>query len=86
MVRSSSHRVGVLPRQYISVPAVDSRQIPVTVSLKVIDRHNIVEHFFKTFIEEPLVRIRLDLDQIRKIQNFLDPGIRPACPVLTIIH
>lgn len=54
--------------------------------LAVIDRHNIVSHFFKTFIESPLVKLRLDLDQIRAIQNFLLPGIRPACPVLTIIQ
>ena len=43
---------------------------------EVSDRRNIFENFIETLSKKPLVRIALDIEKMRHIHDFFDPGIR----------
>ena len=40
------------------------------MSSKVSDRRDIVKDLFQALVEEPLIRILLELDQVRHLKNF----------------
>ena len=53
-------------------PVVDEFQHQVAGV--VLDRGNVVEDFTQAFLQEPVVRIFLDLDEIGHVDHFVDPG------------
>ena len=45
-------------------------KLQAKMSSKVSDRRDIVKDLFQALVEEPLIRILLDLDQVRHLKNF----------------
>ena len=48
----------------------EADEFKTELSAVVCDWRNIVEYFIQSFVEKPLVRILLDLDQVRHFQDF----------------
>jgi hypothetical protein len=45
-------------------------KLQAQMASKVSDRRDIVKDLFQALVEEPLIRILLDLDQVRHLKNF----------------